>query len=185
MLLQFSQPVGSEAAVRTREDCVAVLGGEVLLHNLLARMGVIAAGTFVPDLQMNRILVNTSRRAGFEDRIAVRTRIAFQRNLAMFSIHVSLHVATGCTAVSAEVTLEPTFLVVNLIVRSQAVLIMSFEITLVAQEDPSFVLGFCVVFQLSRDICSVVTHVAHQLLMWSLQSMRLVFVGQKCDLCVI
>ena len=185
MLLQFSQPVGREAAVRTREDCVAVLGGEVLLHNLLARMGVIAAITVVPDLQMNRIFVDTSRRAGFEDRIAVRTRIAFQRNLAMFSIHVSLHVATGCAAVSAEVTLEPTLLVVNLIVRSQAVLIMSFEITLVAQEDPSIVLGFCVVFQLSRDISSVVTHVAHQLLMWSLQSMRLVFVGQKCDLCVI
>ena len=67
MLLQFSQPVGREATVRTREDCVAVLGGEVLLHNLLARMGVIAASTFVPDLQMDRIFVYTSRWAGLED----------------------------------------------------------------------------------------------------------------------
>ena len=102
--------------MRTGENGVAVLCAKVLLHNLLALMRIVAAVTFVSDLQMDCRFVYTSGRAGFEGGVAIRAWIAFHKNLLMFPIHVSFQVAICRTAESAEVTLLPIFFVVDLFV---------------------------------------------------------------------
>ena len=163
--------------MRTREDCVAVLCTKVLLHNLLAVMRIVTAVAFVSDLQMDCGFVYTSGRAGFERGFTIRAWVAFHKNLLMFPIHVSFQIAIRRTAESAKVTLLPILLVVDLVVDDQAVLGWTLEITLAATECPSIVLGFGVVFQLAWDVCSVVTHMTHQVLIWGLQTMHLIFVG--------
>ena len=161
--------------MRTGEDCVAVLCAKVLLHNLLAVMRIITTVTLVSDLQMDCGFVYASSRAGFEGGVAIRAWVAF--HVFMFPIHVSLQVATGRTTESAKVTLLPVLFIVDLVVDNQAVLIWTLEITLAAPECSSVVFCFCVVSQLAWHVCSVVTHVTHQLLVWRLQTMHLIFVA--------
>ena len=161
--------------MRTGEDCVAVLCAKVLLHNLLAVMRIITTITLVSDLQMDRRLVYASGRTGFEAGFAIRTWVAFHK--FMFSIHVSLQVATRRTSESAKVTLLPILFIVDLLMAYQAVLIWTLEIALAAPECSSVVFCFCVVSQLAWHVCSVVTPVTHQLLVWGLQTMHLIFVA--------
>ena len=114
MFLKFSQPIRREIAVRTHKDSVAVRGTKVLLNDLLAVMRITAALTFVPDFQMDRCFVYTSSRARLEAGLAIGTWVA--SNISVFSIHVSLQVAAGCTTVRAKVTLLPILLVMDPVV---------------------------------------------------------------------
>ena len=140
-------------------------------------MRIVTAVAFVSDLQMDSSFVYTSGRAGFERGFTIRAWVAFHKNLLMFPIHVSFQIAIRRTAESAKVTLLPILLVVDLVVDDQTVLVWTLEITLPATECSSIVLGFGVIFQLAWDVCSVVTHMTHQVLIWGLQTMNLISVA--------
>ena len=136
----------------------------VLWLLVTALMRIITALTLVSDLPMDCSFMNASSRAGFEGGLAIGAWVAFHKNLLMFPIHVSVQIATGRTMESAKVTLLPILFIVDLVVHLQTVLIWTLEITLAALECSSVVLCFCVVSQLAWHICSVITHMTHQLL---------------------
>ena len=58
--------------------------------------------------------MDASSRAGLEDGVAVWTGIT--RSLVVFPVHVSFQISRGGTPVSAKVTLEPIFFVVDVLV---------------------------------------------------------------------